>query len=181
MLHRSERGCVVGPLSFEERELEQVDHRSGAMAVLVHARFDDPDERFNGVLTVTVLPNGSAHVIVMELNVQDGAVSVTNPDPSSGALPEVDRLMLASVNGEPEVERVRASNLMAEGQWILDDTELISVFEEASGVAQAWLAQENTGLPMDQHASTVTLDMEFRGMAAGWPALVTGIEALVDP
>ena len=71
------------------------------MGVLVHARFDDPKETANGVLTLTLSRTG----VRMEVNVQLGAVSVTNPDPTSNALPEVD------VYENGQVSRIRPSSL----------------------------------------------------------------------
>ena len=63
------------------------------MAVVVHANFDDPHEQSNGVFLLTL--NGDS--ATLELNVQAGALSVTNP--TSTQLPEVDRVSLATTTG----------------------------------------------------------------------------------
>ena len=43
--------------AFEERRLANIDHESGGMGVLVHARFDDPLEVNNGVATFAISPD----------------------------------------------------------------------------------------------------------------------------
>ena len=115
--------------AFEERSYEGIDHLNGWMGVLVHPRFDDHHEEFNGVMTLTILPpkptrrNHLAHqattlldgaralprysdergltglVATATLNTQAGSVSVTNPD-RSDLLTEVIRV---EVNTPPSV------------------------------------------------------------------------------
>src|SRR5690606_15730785 len=73
--------------AFEERRMAGIDHLAGNMAVLVHPRFDDALERSNGVLTLTLdraqgtTQAGDQAYASMELDVQLGALSVTNPPP----------------------------------------------------------------------------------------------------
>ena len=73
--------------AFEEREWARIDHTASAMGILVHESFPDELEAANGV-TITANPfdpppSGQAAYYI---NVQHGAVSVTNPEP--GLLPE---------------------------------------------------------------------------------------------
>lgn len=154
--------------AFEERALENIDHLSGNMGVVVHARFDDDKEKSNGVFLCT-LHNGT---FVMELNVQAGAVSVTNP--TSTALPEIDRVTLAASTSTPVIERIRPSSLVPMGTVLLTDAELLETFEQAKLVTALWLERENTGKPVAQQANTQVLDFEFRHVADGWPALKVG-------
>ncbi len=158
--------------AFEERRLEQVDHLSGHMGVVVHPRFDDGKEKVNGVFLFTLLPPGLAEAAVMELNVQQGAESVTNP--TGAGLPEVDRVWLAAGAAEPTVKRLRGSTLVPPGTALLSDAELTELFGRARAVANAWLARANAGLPPERAGRTLTLDFEFRRVLPGWPALASG-------
>ncbi|MCC7384598.1 MAG: hypothetical protein IT384_22310 [Deltaproteobacteria bacterium] len=160
--------------AFEERRLENVEHLSGSMGVTVHARFDDAQELGNGVVTYTRLPPNLAVEAIFELNVQAGSLSVTNPPPGSNALPEVDRLVLDRGAAMPRIERVRAASVVPAGTWLLDDAELLAMFEQTRSMTDRWLAQSNLRFPAARRSRTLTLDFEFRRMAAGWPALKAG-------
>lgn len=154
--------------AYEERALENVDHLSGNMGVVVHARFDDDKEKSNGVFLGT-LHDGT---FVMELNVQAGAVSVTNP--TTTALPEIDRVTLARGTTVPVIERIRGSTLVPMGTLLLSDAELLETFDRARAVTSLWLERENTGKPLAQQSRTQVLDFEFRQVPEGWPALNVG-------
>ena len=73
--------------AFEERQWARVDHASCGMGVLVHRSFPDINEAANGVAVTAnpfdPPPSGQAAYFI---NVQAGAVSVTNPSP--GITPE---------------------------------------------------------------------------------------------
>lgn len=155
--------------AFEERRLEKVEHLSGNMGVVVHARFDDAREVSNGVFLFTVA-NGA---LVMDLNVQAGALSVTNP--TSTELPEIDRVSLAVGATTPSIERLRASTVAPAGTQLLTDAQLLETFERARLVATRWLEGENAARPAAQRSRSVVLDFEFRHVSEGWPALKTGV------
>jgi hypothetical protein len=157
-----------GVEAYEERALESIDHLSGNMAIVVHARFDDASEKTNGVFLFTI-KNGEG---ILDLNVQAGAVSVTNPTTTS--LPEVDRVTLKIGATTPTIERLRQSTLAPAGTLLLTDAELLETFARAKEVATKWLAQSNSTRPPEQHARTQVLDFEFRQVPAGWPALKVG-------
>jgi len=157
--------------AFEERRLAGVDHLAGAMGVLVHARFDDELEAANGVLTMTLLPAGGQ---VLDVNLQVGALSVTNPETEAGALPEVDRLEQGALDEPVTVTRVRGSTELPVGQWVASDEELRALFREVRVLATTWLAEANAGLPRAQQGAVTVLDLEVRRMAPGWPALAAG-------
>ncbi|MFK7916500.1 MAG: hypothetical protein AB8G14_00365 [Ilumatobacter sp.] len=154
--------------AFAERQRESVDHRSGAMAVLVHARFDDPLEVSNGVATLTISPDLDT-AYEMTVNAQAGAVSVTNPDDESGEQPEVFRV-IEDRSGERRVERESGSTLIVASGEVLDNATANALFEQLRPVADSWLERANSQLPLAQRSSSLTLDFEFREMAAGWPA-----------
>lgn len=156
--------------AFEERSRELVDHRSGAMAVLVHARFDDPLELANGVATLTIRPDPST-AYEMVLNTQFGDTSVTNAINDDQLRPEVVRV--TETNGDRTVERVAMSSLSLETD-VLDDSTVLELYDQLRAVADSWLARANATLPPAQHSSTLTLDFEYRLMDAGWPERAAG-------
>ena len=158
--------------AFEERRREGVDHRSGGMAVLVHARFDDPLELANGVFTLTVLPHVAADTYIMTIKVQDGDVSVTNPD--LGALPEEIAVRVDAAGGI-EITRLARSNLVGPSARVLSDAQVTELFQQGREVTLRWRRRVNASLPAAQEIETLTLDFEFKGMAAGWLALKPGI------
>ncbi len=151
--------------AFEERRLENVDHRSGGMGVLVHARFDDALEVNNGVLTLTLLPDGGSEATI---NVQRGDVSVTNPDPEAFDLPEEIEVTIGR-DSELTIDRVSESTIDGEGP-VLGDIEIAELVRAAERTTVLWRDQENATLIASHQISTVTLDFEFKTMDAGWPA-----------
>lgn len=154
--------------AFEERRRENVDHASGAMAVLVHPRFDDELELNNGVATLTLNPNPTT-AVAMDVNTQAGAVSVTNATVDDAAAPEIVRLIQHNEDGEVTTERIASSSIVGPGE-VLSDSDLMALFEQLLAVATTWLDRVNGVLPTEQQRSTLTLDFEFRTMASGWPA-----------
>lgn len=154
--------------AFEERRFERVDHLSGNMAVVVHARFDDAHEKSNGVFLFTLEGDAAS----MELNVQAGALSVTNP--TTTELPEVVRLSAGNAVVPPTIERLRASTVVPAGTQVLADAQLLETFDRARRVAEQWRAQANASLPPAQQLRSLVLDFEFRQVADGWPALKSG-------
>ncbi len=158
--------------AFEERRRENVDHQSGAMAVLVHPRFDDPLEVNNGVATVTLTdPSGADGEATVVINTQLGAVSVTNPDPDDIQLPEVVEV---EVDGDDlTIERGDRSTLVPDGE-VLTDQAIDELTDQLVTVTQAWRDQINADLNANQAVTTVTLDFEFKTMDRVWPAVEPG-------
>lgn len=154
--------------AFEERRRENIDHASGAMAVLVHARFDDELELNNGVATLTLNPD-PANTVVMAVNVQAGAVSVTNATADDGASPEVMQVTQVGDGGPLRIDRSEASSIVAP-ERVLSDDDVAVLFDQLVAVATAWSERANRDLPVAQRSSTLTLDFEFRTMESGWPA-----------
>jgi len=158
--------------AFEERKNGNVPHLDGNMGVLVHPRFDDPLEAANGVMLVGFARDPElGDRIELTVNVQAGAVSVTNPPPGLNALPEVDRVSRTG-DGELKIERVQASN-QSEGD-VFTDEELTWLFDRMVTFSEAWLDARNVGLTEAGSARSVVLDLEFRKMKAGWPAVAEG-------
>ncbi|HEY1098054.1 MAG TPA: PEP/pyruvate-binding domain-containing protein, partial [Myxococcota bacterium] len=166
--------------AFEERRLSNVDHLKGAMAVVVHANFPDRIEVNNGVAIFTLVPSGDQDDdapagYVLEVNQQAGALSVTNPPPGSPHLPEIDRVSVIG-DGAPTIERVRASTVLLPGNVVLDDATLLAMFDDARTITEQWLAADNADLAASKQRTTLTLDFETRTVAAGWPALRSGVQ-----
>lgn len=158
--------------AFEERLLENIDHLSGAMGMTIHPRFDDDKELANAVVTISRRPESSADELVLEVNVQVGPESVANP--SAGILPEVDRVRRPRGTSELVIERVRASTLVPTGTLIFSDEELRAIFSDTEAVLAGWLAEKNRSLAPAEQVSTLTLDLELKKVAAGWPAFASG-------
>lgn len=170
--------------AFEERRLAKIDHLAGDMAVLVHARFDDERERSNAVLTLTLdisderrgdLQAARGPRAILEVDVQVGALSVTNPPPERAGevLPEIDRVVLDTAGGPVRIERVARSTELESG-YVLDDAALETLLRQTVTIAERWLEVENFGVPPERARSRVTLDLEVREVAAGWPAYASG-------
>lgn len=160
--------------AFEERKLANVAHVSGSMGVTVHASFQDDLEIGNAVITYTILPPGHPDGLeVMEVNAQEGALSVTNPPPGDPNLPEVTQVTLKPT-GNVAIRRVRGSTLLGPRQYVLDDDQLRDLFDQIGRITALWFAHENDALPTAQERRTLTLDLEVREVAAGWPALTSG-------
>lgn len=160
--------------AFEERTSAKIDHLSGSMGLTVHARFDDDLELNNGVVTFTYLPGGANGDAVVEINVQQGSVEVTNPDNEDVELPEVIRVTRRS--GVVTTERVGASTIVEANEMVLDDAAVSELFGQTAAVADVWRTRLNTSLDQQQRVQTVVLDFEFKTMAAGWPHLVQGAD-----
>jgi hypothetical protein len=157
--------------AFEERHRENVDHRSGGMAVLVHARFDDELELNNGVATVTLHADGGADVVI---NALAGAISVTNPD-GSGLLPEEIAVSVAP-DGRSEIVAITRSQDIGgtEQEAVLDRQAVDELVAQLQRVAEWWRRDANQSLSEAQRVQTVVLDYEFRTVAAGWPEWADG-------
>ena len=114
--------------AFEERRRAGIDHLAGNMAILIHPRFDDPLERANAVATFSRRRIDGVTHDLLEVNVQAGAVSVTNPDGS--ALPEVDQVSLGSNMLTPLIGRIQSSTLAGANKAIWSDAQLLDIFRK---------------------------------------------------
>ncbi len=153
--------------AFEERERARVDHLSGGMGVLVHPRFEDEKELANGVFSFTVNRRSSdlRSIYEMELNLQRGAESVTNP--ASGVTPEIVRIR-GDDRGQVTHQVVARASRNDDESTVLSVSQMQQLFREAVSVAEVWLSQENDDLPPGQRRSSLTLDFEFRLMDPSW-------------
>ncbi|MBT9554522.1 MAG: hypothetical protein IV100_00780 [Myxococcales bacterium] len=156
--------------AFEERENAGLDHLNGRMGVSVHPRFDDAAELANGVFLLSLSRATGDDEVTLTLNVQAGALSVTNPPPGSGITPEVDAV--TGTPTAPVVERVLPSS--ESDAPILTDAELIWIRDLAAPLAADWLDAKNAVLPPGRRSKSITLDFEFRKVIKGFPAMTSG-------
>jgi len=108
--------------AFEEREFWRIDHFTAAMGILVHRNFSN--ERANGVGVTTNIfdPRWSGHYV----NVQVGESLVTNPD--AEVIPEEYLIArLASSTGQDEIQYIRFSNLLPEGETVLTRAQAVDL------------------------------------------------------
>lgn len=160
--------------AFRERAGAGIDHLAANMGVLVHPVFDDDHEASNGVLTLELVRRPDGDVATLTANSQKGALSVTNPPPGSAALPEIAIVRRAGT-GAPTVDRVRPSTEMPAGEWILSDAQLLGLVDVLARMASGWLDLRNDGVPLPQRRTTLTVDLEFKRLSAGWPARADGV------
>jgi phosphoenolpyruvate synthase/pyruvate phosphate dikinase len=133
--------------AFEERGFWNIDHQSVRMGVAVHPAF--PDEAANGVLITQNIVDPI--VAGMYVNVQQGEVSVTNPE--DGALPEIFSIIPAP-SGIQIVRRAYSS--LSPKKPILSDEEVKKLATAANKI-QAHFA------PLyQQDRNVLALDLEFK-------------------
>ena len=164
--------------AYEERQNAKMDHLAGRMGMAVHPVFDDDKELGNGVMTLELVRRPDGDIRTLTANAQKGFLSVTNPPPGSPAAPEIDVVRVTG-DGAPTITRKQASTEVPAGTLLLSDAELTQMLGTLGDTAARWLDVRNTarevakgkGLAM----STLTLDVEFKQMAAGWPARIDGV------
>jgi hypothetical protein len=162
--------------AFEERRAAGIDHLSGRMGLAVHPTFNDDAELSNGVVTLELVRRPAGDVTLLTVNVQKGALSVTNPPPGSNARPEVDTVSVDGVWGAV-IKRVQGSSEMPAGQYLLSEAELTDMHDRLAQLARQWLDQRNSHYVAPQRDSTITLDLEIKRVAQGWPLLADGTQS----
>lgn len=155
--------------AFEERHAAGLRHEHGAMGVTVHPNFPDEVEVSNGVLHLTRLPDGSAELVI---NSQLGALSVTNPpvDACRVILPEVVAVTGDTVD-DVVIDRRQAST---EADEVLSDALVLELWRQVLPVLDTWIDTDNLATTAARDRTVQTLDLEFRQVAAGWPAYADG-------
>jgi pyruvate,water dikinase len=136
--------------AFEEREWYGVDHREVAMGILVDTR--TANELANIVaFTGNPLLQGDDRFLV---NAQAGELDVVSAE--AGVWPEKVLLSL-DAGSVVEIERVRSSTELPEGEWVLDDPTLELLGASLANIAEVF--------PVDEPApetATVLLDTEWK-------------------
>lgn len=140
-----------GFVAFEERRRERIDHHLGAMAILVHPRFDGQAELANGVFTFTRLPNAGEQ---MRVAVQAGATSVTNPTGCSQ--PELVTVERAATDSFTlQIKRQQTSSIAPSA--VLSDAQLTELFAAGAALTDAARSAANHGLRAEQQRRSYTL------------------------
>ncbi len=134
--------------AFEERSFWGIDHLSVRVGVAVATSF--PDEAANGVLITQNIADPT--VAGMYVNVQQGEVSVTNPE--GGELPEVFS-MVPGPDGTIQVARQRWSSL-SPGVPILTEAEISALFLAADRLQQHFASLYG------ESPDSLALDLEFK-------------------
>jgi pyruvate,water dikinase len=124
--HKADEGVIANTIkqvwagvwnyrAYEERSFYRIDHLKAAAGVLVHPNFEN--EKSNGVAVTRNIYNfvyGGFYV-----NVQRDEMLVTNPD--AHTVPEEFTISKSGSRGEYEVEYIRYSNIVPDGEKILDE------------------------------------------------------------
>ncbi len=184
---------------WEERAAAGLDHFAGAMAVLVHPRFDDDRERANLVMTLrcdaragtgdftpaptpegadgagAATPDGATvadgPACRLVINAAPGSRSVTNPG-GTLALPEILEVSGTSA-ADADVVRVQAAS---DAAGIITETTAKHLYAAARRHLAGWLAADNALRPPSEAARSLTLDYELKWVGEGWPARADGAQ-----
>lgn len=110
--------------AYEEREFYRIDHLSSAMGILVHP--NQKNEQANGVAVARNIfdPNWEGYYF----NVQTGENLVTNPEANS--TPEEFLAAKLFGNSQYEIQYIRYSNQLPEGETVLTRAQAISLVED---------------------------------------------------
>jgi hypothetical protein len=148
--------------AFEERRAARIDHFEGAMGLVVHPRFDDDNELANAVATFWWSDYGVEVPRRLVINVQAGALLVTNPG-GTVEKPEIAEV-IAQPGEAPEVVRLQRSTLSPEKD-LFSDAQLLAIFADAEAHAGRWLEEISKDLPDAERPRTLVLDYELKHMA----------------
>ena len=94
---------------------------------------------------MTKMPPTSPLDYEVEIDSQHGAISVTNP--LGGSLPEVVFIRLERGADTPTIERAQGSTLEGYDPQVLDDVELLELFDQSRATTELWLAEEQAAWP----------------------------------
>lgn len=138
--------------AWATRRRLQVNEVQVGMAMLVHHSYPDPTELANGVVILDRKPNETN----LTISTQEGATSVTNPEPGVVSEEVIGHVIGANIY----VSLNRSSNLVQIGQTVMAwETDYRSVVSLCNAVANR-IAQE-TG------QATFSLDFEFKKTTFG--------------
>jgi hypothetical protein len=144
------------------------------MGIAVHARFDDPKERANAVMTSWWSDYPETFSRRLVINVQKGALAVTNPGGTSER-PEIDEVVLGPNAATPTISRIQRSSLSTDEEpWLFTDAELLHLSDRAMAHTERWLVTSTATLNNPERPRTIVLDYEIKAVTDGWPALTSG-------
>ncbi len=142
--------------AFEEREFWRIDHLTAAMGILVHPNFDE--EQANGVgVTKNIYipgPGWDGHYV----NAQVGENLITNPEP--GSIPENYIIANLGFGSEYEIQYIRHSNLVPEGETVLSREQALELKDYMNII-------HNHFKSLYSGNSSFAMEIEFKVTAAG--------------
>jgi hypothetical protein len=149
--------------AFLERLRYDINEAEVGMALLVHHSFPDEIELANGVATLD--KRGSGANMYITLVTQDGAVSVTNPDPNSIPEEVTVRVYTSGTVGPPKL--IRSSNLVPLGATVMDWD------QDYRDLADLLIAASNEFSNVTGK-TTYLLDLEYKKVSPGGAAMPAG-------
>jgi hypothetical protein len=149
--------------AFLERLRHDINETQVGMAILAHHSFPDEIELANGVATIE--KRGSGYNMYITLVTQDGAVSVTNPDPASIPEEVSVRVYSSGTVGPPKL--IRASNMVPLGATVMD-------WDQDYRDLTDLLADVSTEFASVTGKTEYLLDLEYKKMAPGGAVMPAG-------
>jgi hypothetical protein len=149
--------------AFLERLRYDINEAEVGMAILVHHSFPDEFEMANGVATLD--KRGSGANMYITLVTQDGAVSVTNPDPNS--IPEEVTVRVYASGTVAPPKLIRFSNLVPLGSKVMDWD------QDYRDLADLLIAASNEFRNVTGK-TTYLLDLEYKKVSPGGAAMPAG-------
>jgi len=142
--------------AFEEREFWRVDHASAAMGILIHPNYSAEEANGVGVTKNPYLPGAGWEGHYM--NVQVGENLITNPEP--GSLPDEFTIANLSGGGGFEIQYIRHSNLIPEGETVMTRDQTLKL--------RGYMASlHNRFKTLYRGNATFAMEIEFKITAAG--------------
>ncbi|MBI4807219.1 MAG: hypothetical protein HY795_18550 [Desulfovibrio sp.] len=140
--------------TFEERAYNGIDHKSVAMALLVHHSF--PDEEANGVAVTSNPFDPSGLQPAFFVNVQFGGdVEVVHPPPGTTS----DQILYFHSEPNQPVSYLSHSNLIPEGQAVLTRSQIHELGEALSAIHERFSSAYG---PKAGNEGWYAMDVEFK-------------------
>ena len=142
--------------AFEEREFWRIDHATAAMGILIHPNYSAEQANGVGVTKNPYLPGPGwvGHYV----NVQIGENLITNPEP--GSLPEEFTIANLSGSGGFEIQYIRRSNLLPEGETVMSRAQALQLRGYMATLHDRFRS-------LYRGNSTFAMEIEFKITAAG--------------
>jgi len=142
--------------AFEEREFWRIDHATAAMGILVHPNYSAEKANGVGVTKNPYLPGPGW--VGHYMNVQVGENLITNPEP--GSLPDEFTIANLSGNGGFEIQYIRHSNLIPDGETVMTRAQALELRNHMATLHSRFRTLYNGN-------SAFAMEIEFKITAAG--------------
>ncbi len=142
--------------AFEEREFWRIDHMTAAMGILIHPNYSAEEANGVGVTKNPYLPGPGW--VGHYMNVQVGENLITNPEP--GSLPDEFTIANLSGNGGYEIQYIRHSNLIPDGETVMTREQALEL--------RGYMANlHNRFKTLYRGNSTFAMEIEYKITATG--------------